>query len=330
MTSYTAENLKATFGDLMSDERLTEICVNSDGGIWIERAGDPAMQRYETAIEALDSRSLAQDLAGGTPVSENSPLAGSEFDIDGSLWRTQVVAPPIVQGGYTLSLRRTVSEAMEMDQLLDGVDMDAVFSGVDEQDAAVFQAYDGRDLKLFLQRAIAAKWNILFSGGTSSGKTTWLRACLNFVPKSERIVTIEDVYELRPEQPNKVSLRTCDKADSTALLRATLRLAPTRIMMGEMRGPEAYDFLSAINSGHPGGLSTLHATSPEAALSRLAFMVMEANRGMGYSEIIEYCRAMIDVIIQLKKVDGARRPTAIEIFRPRQLVDPPPDTPSSE
>ena len=125
-------------------------------------------------------------------------------------------------------------------------------SGVDPADKAVFDAYENNGFGDFLRAAVKAKWNILLSGGTSSGKTTWLRACLGEVDNSERIMTIEDVLEIRPSQPNAVSLVVNKNASSSDLLKACLRFRPERIIMGELRGAEAYDFLSAINSGHPG------------------------------------------------------------------------------
>ena len=130
-------------------------------------------------------------------------------------------------------------------------------------------------------------------------------------------MTIEDVLEIRPSQPNAVSLVVNQNASSRDLLKACLRFRPERIFMGELRGPEAYDFLSAINSGHPGGVSTLHAASPDSALSRLALMVMQADTGLTYSEILEYCRSMIDVIVQFRKTGDQRRPVAVRVLRQR-------------
>ncbi|MEM9500133.1 MAG: ATPase, T2SS/T4P/T4SS family [Pseudomonadota bacterium] len=313
--------LNRVFGEqLLSDPRLSEIVLNPDGRIWIERSGDPAMQPLEDPLGEDHALALAQDLAGGNPVSANTPLAGSQFEIAGSLWRAQVAMAPAVEDGVAFALRRAVANQMSLEDLMVGLpDLDTnmadLKSGVDPADAAVFDAYDNKGVGEFLRAAVRARWNILLSGGTSSGKTTWLRACLGEVDRSERIVTIEDVLEIRPSQPNAVSLVVNKNASSSDLLKACLRFRPERIIMGELRGAEAYDFLSAINSGHPGGISTLHAASPESALSRLALMVMQADTGLTYSEILEYCRSMIDVIVQFRKAGDQRRPVAVRVLR---------------
>ena len=313
-TGHLAHALKRAFGDLLDDARVSEIAVNPDGRVWVERAGDPGMTAA-TPLDRNDANDLANDLAGDRALSERTPLAGSDVVLGNALWRSQIVTPPAVEGGPAIALRRTVSEPRSLEILTRGANLRHLIEGEDEEEAGVFAALAGDDLALFLRRAVWARWNVVFSGGTSSGKTTWLRACVEAVPSTERLVTIEDVYELRPKQPNIVQLRTGDRIPAADLLRASLRLRPDRILMGELRGPEAFDFLSAINSGHPGGITTLHATSPEAALNRLALMVMDAGKGLGFGEVVAYCRAMIDVIVQLRLVEGERRVTAIEVFR---------------
>ena len=323
MSRHLESILNRVFGEqLLSDPLLSEIVLNPDGRIWIERSGEPAMRQLDERMSEDDAEALAHDLAGGNPISANTPLAGSQFEIDGSLWRAQVAVKPAVENSVAFALRRAVAKQLSLDDLMQGLpdldaNMDDLKSGTDPADAAVFDAYENKGFGDFLRAAVKAKWNILLSGGTSSGKTTWLRACLGEVDHSERIMTIEDVLEIRPSQPNAVSLVVNKNATSSDLLKACLRFRPERIIMGELRGAEAYDFLSAINSGHPGGISTLHAASPESALSRLALMVMQADTGLTYSEILEYCRSMIDVIVQFRKTGDQRRPVAVRILRNR-------------
>lgn len=309
---------------MLSDPLLSEIVLNPDGRIWIERSGEPAMRQLDEAMGADDAEALAHDLAGDNPISKKTPLAGSQFEIDGSLWRAQVAVKPAVEVGVAFALRRAVAKQLSLVDLMQGLpdldaNMDDLKSGVDPADEAVFDAYEKKGFGDFLRAAVKARWNILLSGGTSSGKTTWLRACLGEVDPSERIMTIEDVLEIRPSQPNAVSLVVNKNASSSDLLKACLRFRPERIIMGELRGAEAYDFLSAINSGHPGGISTLHAASPESALSRLALMVMQADTGLTYSEILEYCRSMIDVIVQFRKAGDHRRPVAVRVLREKTV-----------
>ena len=321
MSRHLESTLNRVFGEqLLSDPLLSEIVLNPDGRIWIERSGEPTMRLLDKPMGEDNAEALAHDLAGGNPISEKTPLAGSQFEIDGSLWRAQVAVKPAVEAGVAFALRRAVAKQLSLDDLMQGLpDLDAnmndLKSGVDPADEAVFDAYENNGFGDFLCAAVKAKWNILLSGGTSSGKTTWLRACLAEVDPSERIITIEDVLEIRPSQPNAVSLVVNKNASSSDLLKACLRFRPERIIMGELRGAEAYDFLSAINSGHPGGISTLHAASPESALSRLALMVMQADTGLTYSEILEYCRSMIDVIVQFRKAGDHRRPVAVRVLR---------------
>ncbi len=321
MSSHLEHLLRSVFGDtIIEDPKVTELIVNPDGKIWVERGGDPSMRVLDGKVSETDAIALSHDLAGGNPISAKNPLAGSKFEVAGAEWRAQVVVPPAIEQGVSIALRRAVVEDFSLDELLTDLpelsgSMDDLKDAVDPEDAAVFEAYDTLGLGEFLRKAVKARWNILLSGGTSSGKTTWLRACLGEVDHSERILTIEDVHEIRPRQPNHVSLLASKEASSRDLLKASLRLRPERIIMGELRGAEAYDFLSAINSGHPGGLSTLHATDPEAALDRLAFMVMQADSGLTYTEILSYCRSMIDVVVQFRKIGTQRRPTAVRVFR---------------
>lgn len=321
MSRHLESTLHRVFGEqLLSDPRLSEIALNPDGRVWVERSGDPAMRSLDDPLSEEDAQALAQDLAGDNPISAKTPLAGSQFEIAGSLWRAQVAVKPAVENGVAFALRRAVAKEMTLNDLMAGLpdlkaNMADLKSGVDPADTAVFEAYENGGFGDFLRAAVKARWNILLSGGTSSGKTTWLRACLAEVDPSERIMTIEDVLEIRPSQPNFVSLVVNNHASSSDLLKACLRFRPERIIMGELRGVEAYDFLSAINSGHPGGITTLHAASPESALSRLALMVMQADTGLTYSEILEYCRSMIDVIVQFRKSEDQRRPVAVRVLR---------------
>lgn len=313
--------LLSSFGTIIEDETITEISVNPDGRVWVERVGEASMQLTDLTLDSQTAKNVGQDLSGLNPISRKTPLAGSDFFIFNSLWRSQVVMEPVVEGQYTFSLRRNVLQNFSLDDLITGLDGNVIDQLFDTQcnpaDQSVFEAYDKKDLKAFLKAAVLARWNIIFSGGTSSGKTTWLRACLECAPEYERILTIEDVRDIHAPHPNSISLKTNENTNSQDILKACLRLRPDRILMGEIRGAEAFDFLRAINSGHPGGITTLHATSTSSAMEALALMVMQADIGMNRAEIIKYCESMIDVVIQLNKVDGVRKPTEIKIFRKR-------------
>jgi type IV secretion system protein VirB11 len=160
--------------------------------------------------------------------------------------------------------------------------------------------------------------NILISGGTSTGKTTFARSLLSMVDPRERILTIEDAYELFPRQENAVAL----KADRSAqgertparLLEASLRMRPDRIILGELRGEESRTFLEAINTGHGGSFTTIHADTARKAIDRLAIMVMAAGLGMGFEEVKRYCEGSVDLVVQLSRQDGRRGVAEILCF----------------
>jgi type IV secretion system protein VirB11 len=169
----------------------------------------------------------------------------------------------------------------------------------------------------FLRAAIAAKKTILISGGTSTGKTTFLNAMLGEIPPEERVVLVEDTPELRLPGANGVGLIAVKgelgeaKITPNDLLQAALRLRPDRIVLGELRGAESVSFLRAINTGHPGSFSTIHANSLRGALEQLALMVMQTGIGLSRIDTIEYAASVIDVIVQLDRVEGRRQIVAI-------------------
>ena len=173
----------------------------------------------------------------------------------------------------------------------------------------------------YLREAIARRRTILISGGTSSGKTTFLNSILREIPAQERVVLVEDTAELRLPGANGVGLIAVKgelgeaKVSANDLLQAALRLRPDRIVLGELRGTETVSFLRAINTGHPGSFSTVHANSPRGALDQIALMAMQANIGLNRSETLEYAASVIDVVVQLDRKDGKRGIAAISEAR---------------
>lgn len=156
------------------------------------------------------------------------------------------------------------------------------------------------------------KKNILISGGTSSGKTTLLSAILREIDSNERIITIEDTPEIYLHHKNHLSLIASKGEQGTAritiqdLLEASLRMRPDRILLGELRGKEAYSFLRAINTGHPGSITTIHADTPSGAFEQVGLMVMQAGLGLTHRQILDYTTSIIDIVIQLKRIGGKR------------------------
>ena len=168
------------------------------------------------------------------------------------------------------------------------------------------------DTETFLKEIISRKKNIIISGGTSTGKTTFLNALLKVMDDHERVITIEDTPEVEPPQGNWLSLiaskgdQGTAKVDVQKLLEASLRLRPDRIFLGELRGQEAFSFLRAVNTGHPGSISTVHADTPRGAFEQITMMVMQANIGMEHEQIMTYIKSIIDCVIQWKRVGGQR------------------------
>jgi type IV secretion system protein VirB11 len=186
---------------------------------------------------------------------------------------------------------------------------------VDDPNSSILSDYlKNNKIKEFLSHAIKCKKNIIISGGTSTGKTTFTNAALLSIPKEERLITVEDAREVQlPHHPNRVHLLASKggqgraKVTTQELIEACLRLRPDRIIVGELRGAEAFSFLRAINTGHPGSISTLHADTPTMALEQLKLMVMQAGLGMPPDEIKKYILAVIDIVVQLKRGSGGKR-----------------------
>jgi type IV secretion system protein VirB11 len=185
--------------------------------------------------------------------------------------------------------------------------------GLSEEEAELVGLIRDADPMKFLENAVKNRVSIVVSGGTSTGKTTFLNALLKLIPASERIITIEDTRELKPATPNTVALLSSKggqglaKVDAQSLLEASLRMRPDRLLLGELRGPEAFSFLQAINTGHPGSLTTVHANSARAAYERLALMVMQGGVKLSREEIMDYLKEVIPIVVQLSRRDAGRR-----------------------
>jgi type IV secretion system protein VirB11 len=301
---------------------VSEIAVNAPGQVWIERAGQVGMEAHSVAIDVRHLEQLARQVAAFTAQAVNgeTPLLSATLPTGE---RIQFVLPPASRSGV-LSIRKQVvcDLSLEAYAVSGGLAVQvggAAGAEVDRELRALLDA--GKTLE-FLREAVRARKNLLLSGGTSSGKTTLLNALAKEIPRHERIVTIEDTRELRLPHANTVSLVSSrgDQGDARVtvqdLLEASLRLRPDRILLGELRGAEAYTFLRAINTGHPGSLSTLHADSPARAFEQLALMVLQAGLGLGRAEILAYVRSVVDVVVQVARTaEGRRAISEVEFLR---------------
>lgn len=278
---------------LFRDESITEIMVNDMRNVFIEKAGKLMFSGLR--IQAIDEvnrilRNLAD--SGGRPVTPEHPYADFMLP-DGS--RVNIVVPPLAVMGPAITIRRFPKKRPSADDLIAN------------------QTFDQR-LAYFLNVCVVARRNILISGGTGSGKTTLLNLFCQFVPKGERIVTIEDTPEIYIQHENSVRMQTRPKEggltpiEPRELLINALRMRPDRIILGECRRGEALDMLQAMNTGHEGSMTTIHANSPREALYRLETLVMLSDVGLPLNAIRKYIASSLDLVIQIKRYrSGARK-----------------------
>ncbi|MGN6850704.1 MAG: P-type DNA transfer ATPase VirB11 [Sphingomicrobium sp.] len=304
----------APFEQALSRPDVTDIYVNRPGEVWIETLGG-SIERYEDpSVSELTLARLARQIAALTHqgVSREHPLLAATMP-DGS--RIQVVAPPATRGPLALAIRRQVAASLTLQ------DYEASDSFADTRIGPAARSSDRELGRLIGERrfaealglAVRSRKNIIVSGGTSSGKTTFLNALLREVPKDERLILIEDTPELVVEHENMVGLVSVrgelGEARVTAndLVSASLRMRPDRIILGELRGPEAFSFLRAVASGHPGSMTTIHADSPETAVEQLVMLVLLGGTRLGRSDVRSYVDQSVDIFVQLSREGGRRR-----------------------
>ncbi len=283
---------------LLLDDSISEVMVNGPGQIYIERKGK--LTRADVSF-ASDEELLRviQDIASfvGRRIDEESPMVDARLP-DGS--RVNAIIPPLAVDGPSLTIRKFAKDPYTVDDLIK-------LGTLSEQAAA------------FLQACVKVRLNILVAGGTGAGKTTTLNVLSSFIPEDERIVTIEDAAELQLRQEHKVRLESRPpKLDGKGrvtireLLVNSLRMRPDRIVIGECRGGEALDMLQAMNTGHDGSLTTVHANSPRDALARLETLVLMSGVDLPQRAIREQIASAIQLIVQQARLrDGSRRFTNI-------------------
>jgi type IV secretion system protein VirB11 len=302
----------------LSDPAVMELAINADGSIWLERAGQIHMTPSGlAALPARSVRDLASQIANSTSntFTEISPLVSAAVRYRDLMLRCQVVGSPAVSGGTVIGIRvfrswqGDIRRTAKSFSFLRGQE-----NSLEEERRAMVAEIrvgsEGADVEAFLEKLVSERLNVIVSGGTSTGKTELGRKLLEMVASDERIVTIEDSLELLPSQPNTVSLIAQRDEGSprsaNKLLQATLRLRPDRIILGELRGAEAVTFLDAINTGHSGSFTTLHAHSARKAMDRLALLVMAQGTKLSFGEVIRYLQTSIDVILQMGRIGDQR------------------------
>ena len=281
---------------IISDDTITEVMINGPENIFIEKSGQliKLEARFESQRRLED---IIQRIVGlaGREVNQANPICDTRLP-DGS--RVNVVLPPISLCGPILTIRKFSKNPMTIEKLIE-------YGSIT------------REIADKLELLVKAKYNIFISGGTGSGKTTFLNALSNYIPKDERVITIEDSAELQITGVNNlVSLETRNANASGAgevsirdLIKSSLRMRPERIVVGEVRGGEALDMLQAMNTGHDGSLSTGHANSTEDMLSRLETMVLQGASGLPLEAIRHQIGSAIDIIIHLSRLRDKTRKT---------------------
>ena len=283
---------------LLKDKTVSDILVNSSSQIFVERKGklEPTNSTFRDDRHLLNviDKIVSQV---GRRVDESSPMVDARLK-DGS--RVNAVIPPLAIDGPSLSIRKFAVEKLQVEQLLDYGSLN-------------------QEMAHFLQAIVKGRLNILISGGTGSGKTTTLNICSSFIPKNERIVTIEDSAELQLQQPHVVRLETRPPniegrgaIGQRELVINALRMRPDRIVVGEVRGAEAVDMLAAMNTGHDGSMTTIHANTPRDALGRIENMFAMAGWNMPIKNVRSQTASALNIVVQLRRMeDGKRRITSI-------------------
>ncbi len=288
----------------LETQGITEICLNRPGELYIEKQSK--FTRHDA--EELDLgfiESLAQLIAENNRKDFPHPL------LSGSLpngERAQFVMNPACEEDNILfSIRRHEMKNMTLDDYVKAKAFEEISSLKklgNQVDISLGKLYEQGNTLEFLKLAVQSKKNIIICGGTGTGKTTFLNACLRLIPNTERLITVEDVREVNVTQPNAVHLlfnEDDERITALKVFKVCLRLRPDRIFLSELRGEEAWPFLRAANSGHPGSLSTVHADTPEACFDQLVFMMQQAGSTSSDERIRNYIKSIVNVVIQLKR-----------------------------
>jgi pilus assembly protein CpaF len=284
---------------LLSDPTVSDILVNTSQQVYVERGGCLELSDISFVDDAHLLKIIDKIVSRvGRRIDESSPMVDARLP-DGS--RVNAIIPPLAIDGPILSIRRFSADPLRLRSLVD-------LASMTESMATILQAV-GR-----------AKINILISGGTGSGKTTMLNAISGFIRDNERVVTIEDAAELQLQQPHVVRLETRPpnlegrgEVTQRALVRNALRMRPDRIILGEVRGPEALDMLQAMNTGHEGSMATIHANTPRDALTRLENMISMAAAGLPTKAMRQQISSAIGVVVQVARLtDGKRKVVSVQ------------------
>ena len=310
---YYLDSFLAPLAPVLERSDVTDIWINRPGEVWVESLGGGIERLANDALDLKLLERLARQIAAHSSqgISRAQPLLAATLP-DGS--RVQIASPPATREGYSFAIRKHVSANLALaDWEEAGAFDDAAQSNGELEAERSFHSLVGPEAATTLREAVRSRRNVLVAGGTSTGKTTFLNSLLAEIPRAERLVLIEDTAELHLAHENAVGLIAArgelSEAQITAedLLIAALRMRPDRIILGELRGVEAFTFLRAVNTGHPGSMTTIHADTPARAIEQLALLVLQAGSKLNREDVRQYVRQSVDVFVQLERRGGKRR-----------------------
>jgi len=297
----------------LSDPDVTDIMVNRPGEIWVETVTGEVTAHVAPNLTEVDLARLARQVAGASSqgINREQPILSAALP-EGA--RGQFIAPPATRAGLVLAVRKhSLSDFSIADLKQAGMfDRRDDVASLAKLDADLGALLAAGDFGAFLSKAVMARKTMVISGGTATGKTTLLNALVKEIDARERLILIEDAPEIKLDRPNAVGLVAVrgglGESNVTVddLLQGALRMRPDRIMLGELRGAEAFAFLRAINTGHPGSLTTVHADSPAGALDQIAMLALLSGVDMDWHAIRAFGSRVIDVIVQLRRFEGKR------------------------
>jgi type IV secretion system protein VirB11 len=295
---------------------VTDLYINKPFQVWLETLDGTIKEHIAPSLDELTLQRLAQQVAAFSHqgINRESPLLSAQLP-DGA--RIQIIGPPATRGPLALAIRKYVARDLKLSDYTRTNAFEAIkINKISESEALIKSLQEkrgARDFEGLLRQAVQNRQNILVAGGTSTGKTTFINALIAEIDRKERLIIIEDTPEINLIHENAVGLiatrSTLGEAMITSedLLNASLRMRPDRIILGELRGNEAFTFLRAVNTGHPGSMTTVHADSPARAIEQIALLILQKGTQLLRDDIINYVVSTIDVYVQLNRQGGARR-----------------------
>lgn len=325
------ETYLAPFAQVLAQDDVTDIFVNRPGEYWVETRGGAIERRALPGLDEQAIMRLARQVAALThqAINREHPLLSATLPDQA---RIQIIAPPATRGPPALAIRKHKSAGLTLDHYAEfGAFDGAVTKPSDSRTDAVLDEVGHflavTDHVSALRAAVHGRINILISGGTSTGKTTFLNALLREIPARERLIFIEDTPELQYDHENSVGLIAArselgeSAVTANDLVSASLRMRPDRILLGELRGNEAFAFLRAVNTGHPGSMTTIHADSVDGAFEQLALLVLQGGTGLSRDDIKSYAQTTIGLVVQLHRHNGNRGVSELRIIRSTNPVE---------